>query len=35
MVKIYASLIKMGLKKLEDVPKHLQEAVKKELEKND
>ena len=33
MIKIYTELIRRGLKKLEDVPKHLQEAVKKELEK--
>ena len=33
MVKIYATLIRRGLKKLEDVPAHLRDAVQKELEK--
>lgn len=31
MAKIYASLIKMGLKKLEDVPKVIRTEVEKEL----
>lgn len=32
MAKVYASLIKKGLKTLEDVPNHLKEQVKKLLE---
>ena len=33
MVTIYARLIQRGLKKLEDVPKHLRDAVEEELKK--
>ena len=33
MVKIYATLIRRGLKKLEDVPAHLRDAVEEELKK--
>lgn len=33
MVKIYASLIKKGLKTIEEVPENIREEVRKELEK--
>lgn len=32
MAKIYADLIRKGLKTIDDVPEKLKEAVKKELE---
>lgn len=32
MIKIYVSLIRKGLKTIDDVPEKLKEAVKKELE---
>lgn len=33
MIKIYAELIRRGLKTIKEVPKHLQDAVKEELAK--
>lgn len=33
MVAIYVRLIQRGLKTIDDIPKHLREAVEKELEK--
>ena len=35
MIRIYASLIKKGIKTLDDVPEHLRDDVKKLLEKED
>ncbi len=35
MVKIYAALVRKGLKTLEEVPESIREAVRKELEKDE